>query len=178
MGILGFNVSHEDGLPKAVLSLSVINLSPLLIHDESVPSYDLQGEYRRHILDREMRNFFYTTQNNRLLGNLPQYGTNNMWALRNSETPGTLAGLALGRFFPEGGLQPLIPMTDPNETNANSSDEVGESVASGQKEKMVHISLGSWIPSSEQVEDLDLDDRLGRVAFGMLSGKAYILEFV
>jgi hypothetical protein len=178
MGILGFNISNEGALRKAVLSLSVINLSPLLTHDESIPTYDLQGEYKRHILDREVENLFHTTQSNRLLGNLPQYGTNNIWALRDSEAPKTLAGLALGRFYPEDEFQTPIHIKDPNETNTDGSNEVGEAATSGQRKKMVQISLGSWIPPSEQAEDLDLDDRLGRVAFGMLSGKAYILEFV
>jgi hypothetical protein len=135
----------------------------------------LHGEYRRHILDRDVPNVFYTTQNYRLLGNLPQYGTNNIWALRDLEAPNTLTGLALGRFYPEDKFQTPIQIMDPNETGPNSS---GEGAPGGQKEKMVQISLGPWIPASEKADDLDLDDRLGRVAIGTLSGKAYILEFV
>jgi hypothetical protein len=180
MGILGFNISHEGGTQKAVLSLSVLDLSPLLNRDDSDTAYDLHGEYRRHILDRGLRNFFYTTQNNRLLGNLPQYGTNNIWALRDPdlEASTTLAGLALGRFFPEGDFQKTNQMVDPRDIEISNPDGSDELTAGGPHNKLIQMSLGSWIPSSEQAEDLDLDDRLGRVAIGMLSGKAYILEFV
>ena len=185
MGILGFNVTNEDGRRRAVLSLSVLDLSPLFTHDEQSPTHDLQGEYRRHLLNRESKNLFYTTQNNRLLGNLPQHGTNNIWALGQLEAPNALAELVLGRFSPADGSQTATHVKPVNETLADSTDGRDQCAADDQhgnsdvkQTRLLPISLTPWIPSSEQAEDLDLDDRLGRVALGMVSGKAYILEFI
>jgi hypothetical protein len=189
VGILGYHISEE--LARPLLSLSVLDLSPLLIHDDGIPNYDLQEEYlRRYTDDGTSHLSNYTTRSNSFLGSQPRNATNTTWVLESWDGPNVMSALALARYMPQDALQAGGEIESPHASPLKITDGGVEIPATQQpltehqdletkrKEQFLQINLEGWIPESEQAEDIDLDDRLGRVVFGMNSGKVYILEFV
>lgn len=188
IGILGYFVSLETH--RAFITLSVIDLVPIMTHNKAGSNYDLQEQYKRRFIDNgSAGQSSYTTTGNRFLGSQPRYATNTTWALRHSDKPNIIAGLALSHFFPEPALEAEARTDQPTPVvdNADGGADVGapdESTVEHRdtelkpQQRILQIKLPPSLPVTERAEDVDLDDRLGKVAFGMESGNVFILEFV
>lgn len=178
VGILGYFVSLETH--KSFITLSVLDLQPIIAYESARPNYGLQQEYHRRFVDNGVTGHSsYTTTDNRFLGSQPRYATNTVWAVRNVDQPPAMVGLAFGRFSLD--ISAGVVDALATETGIVALDEPVEELEGYDlrpQQKVAYINMPSSLPTTERAEDIDLDDRLGKVAFGMESGKVFILEFV
>jgi hypothetical protein len=177
IGIVGSHLSGQ--FRRNIFSLAVLDLSPLLAHDDGVPNYDLQEQNVRRFAGHGAFQPHYSGSH-RVLISQPRHTTSIIWVLRSPNGRNVISALGLTRYIPQEALQAGAEIKTPHTIPADTGVEIPEHHDPGikLKEQFLQISLDGWIPESEQAENIDLDDRLGRVVFGMNSGKVYLLEFV
>lgn len=178
MGILSFH--HGESWMTNSLSISTLSLSSLLV--ENTSNNTLQGEYRRCLVDTETGDYSYyrSERDWRFVGGIGVGGMSNIWVTCRPEQAYVVRGIVIARLLslghphasPELKEEGAVLLTTESVSTASSD------IDSMPDKTVVRINLDSWIPETEQAEDVDIDDRCGRVVIGTESGKIFLFEFV
>jgi hypothetical protein len=200
LGLLSQNIKMDRGEWVAVIALSVLNPDTAHLVDSGVDGeYGIrcfQAEFTRPVVYVRPESYrFSKTSDHHALVSQPAASKSVVWALTHQDSERQIQALALTHFPSEDcgddeshssdhdvaydgfstDASPEVPRLVPA---AETSNDHAESTPLKPKGDVMMIDITDWIPFDETAEDIDLDDVHGRVALGMKSGKAMILEFV